>query len=132
VTINAIKATGDELHCMQLAVGMIASGRHPPWGAARCVRHVILRTRWMPLNLVAGRRHLNPRLAVVQLGTSECPARPAGHGKVRVMKLGRPKVEAAIKKTLAAGVGILKAAGRWASAAELGEARFPGVAIRGA
>ncbi len=44
VTINAIKATGDELHRMQLAVRMIAGGRHPPWGATRCVRHVILRT----------------------------------------------------------------------------------------
>ena len=46
VTINAIKTAGDELHRMQLAVRMIAGGRHPPWGAARCVRHVILRTSW--------------------------------------------------------------------------------------
>ena len=61
VTINAVKATGDELHRMKLAVRMIAGGRHPPWGAARRVRHVILRISWDGLNLVVVERHLKPK-----------------------------------------------------------------------
>jgi hypothetical protein len=72
-TINAVKATGDELHRMHLAVRMIARGRHPSWGAACRIRHVILRISWMRPNLVAGARHLNPKHVVFNSGPSRGP-----------------------------------------------------------
>jgi hypothetical protein len=39
--IDAIKATSNELHRVELAVRMVAGGRHPPRGTTGRVRHYI-------------------------------------------------------------------------------------------
>jgi hypothetical protein len=41
--VNPIKAAGDELYRMELAIRMVSGGRCPAWGAASWVRHRPLR-----------------------------------------------------------------------------------------
>jgi hypothetical protein len=53
--INAIKATGDELHRVQLPIGMITGGRHPPR------RDVYPPKHWSASNVVADKRPADAR-----------------------------------------------------------------------
>src|SRR5690242_4609855 len=62
MAIDAVKATGDELHRVQLPLGMITGGRRPAWHP-RCVRHVSHQSTRHPENLVADNRPLKPGIS---------------------------------------------------------------------